>query len=355
MKRLVSIIALLIIFATTAQTQPRFTRADIDASLTSGQMTFHSATNAEGSTFNLGAPGGGNTYDFTVYQYSSDVMERVFIDPSLAPHVGQFPDATHVQFIDVTEGASYMYFMLTDNGLYSLGIASEYQGFPFLLEYDPPKPELKLPLELGTKWTYRSAPSMPFEGYEQQIDMDVDVIGAGTLNTPFGSAAALCIKNISKMTTRILVGGQVLSESYTTTVDYMFLAHEGIGGSIYVDSVDINSMTPTIEDANLSVSGAVNSVQPAPFVSELTIDAVWPNPAFSSGDVNVSWSLGTPQTVELTVHDMLGRTHVTMDYGWNVTGIHNTSLPLSTLPAGPYVIRLRAGAQSVQRMFNIIR
>lgn len=336
--RLIHMLPVLVLMSALADAQIRFTRSDVEPMFQDGKYTMFDASNAPGTTFNLGSKGSGNTWDFTVFQYTSGTADRAWIDPSLTPYADQFPDATHAQMYAGQEN-SYSYFLLNDDGVYSLGIGTEVQGTPYILVYNPKMPDFIFPMQLGSKWTYDGDPVSPLEGLTQETEMSVEAISSGTLITSQGSFEALCVKNVSKVTTRFEIGGQVLSEGYSTTTDYMFMTKNGVYGSLSVDTNDIDTMTPTLADASYTVEGEVNSVHESTGPRAFALDAAWPNPAAGGSEVNVSWTQEHAASVKITLHDMLGREMRSVFEGFAPAGSHALTIPTGDLPAGMYLLR----------------
>jgi hypothetical protein len=337
-----------------SQAQLRFTRADAEPMMQNGTMTVFDATDAPGKTFNLGSKGSGNTWDFSVYQYTSDDYDRVFVSPSLTPYGDMFESATHAQQFDAGS-ESYSYFLLNDAGLYSLGVATEVQSFPYILAYAPPKPEFLFPLQLGSTWNYKGDPVVPIEGMTQETESSVEAISSGTLVTPLGSFEALCVKNVTKLTVRFAIGGQVISEGYTTSTDYMFMTKSGVTASLSVDSADSDSMTPLIEEASVSVEGNVNRIDDFASARPFALQAAWPNPAQSGSALNVGWTQERGANVRITLHDMLGRELRTVFDGYAPTGAHALTVPTNDLPAGLYMLRGHsAGMQSGMQRIMVV-
>lgn len=337
------------------QAQLRFTRADAEPMMQNGTSTTFDATNAPGSTFNLGSMGSGNMWDFTVYQYTSDQTERVYVDPSLTPYSDTFQGATHAMYFDSGTEA-YSYFLLNDAGLYSLGIATEVQGMPYIMAYKPPMPQFLFPMQLGSKWTYTGDPVVPLEGMTQETVMTVEAISTGTLKTPQGSFEALCVKNVTKLTVRFEIGGQVLSEGYSTNTDYMFLTKNGVGATLAVDSVDSDSMTPMLLEAGYSVEGNVNAVEDFASARPFALQSVWPNPAQSGSTLNIGWTQERGANLRIALYDMLGRELRPVFDGYAPSGSHALSIPTNDLPAGLYMLRGQsAGMNSAMQRIMVIR
>ena len=341
--------------ASPAAGQLSFSRSDLEPSLRDGQTTMFDASNAVGTTFDLGSKGSGNTWDFTVFQYTSSIYNHVFVDPALTPYAADFPDATHSQMVTGQEVA-YVFYLLNDDGFYSLGYGTEVQGMPYILANVPPKPDMLFPTTLVSKWTYKGDPISPIVGFTNETEMTIEAISSGTLITPQGSYEALCMKNVTKTTQRLEIAGQVVSEGYSTSTNYMFMTKSGVSATLSVDSTDSDSMTPRLVDASINVDGAVNAVAPMAATSGFEFDAVWPNPLNAAGEVNISWRQDRSSTLEITLHDMLGRHLRDVFSGHASEGRHALTVPAADLPAGMYIVRGRdASGSGAQQRFTILR
>jgi len=355
-ERLFFFAVMLLMLVISADGQIRITRADIEGTLTSGTTSAFTAIDAEGSSFDLGSPGSGNSYDFTGYTFESETYERVFIDVTSAPDIDLFPDATHVEYsMDEGLGEIYLYTRLDDTGLYILGSVMTIFGMRMSMIYDPPMPRILFPVELGKTWSYSGVVNLSVDGLEMEVDVDEEVLGEGMMDIPEGRHPVLCTKGIMRITQRVSEAGSIIEEYYTTQLNYSFFSQTGFSASITADTLDINTMTPLVKSASYFMEHAVNVDKEAPVASELSINAIWPNPVLSPGELHVSWSQESPQIVEITVHDMLGRRRATLFNGWNTQGIHSARVSTGSLPAASYILRVRSGTQSSQRMISIIR
>lgn len=91
-----------------------------------------------------------------------------------------------------------------------------------------------------------------------------------------------------------------------------------------------------------------------PGASTLSLGAVRPNPAAATG-ASVSFSLGAPATVRLSVVDVLGREVRVLTEGARAAGTHTAAVATAGLSAGVYVVRLDADGRVETRRFTITR
>jgi hypothetical protein len=340
---------LTMVFAFSASAQIQFTRADVESRIAATQITSYNATDAEGKTFDLSGP----IYDLTVFQTTSMSFATNYVDPSLTTWPHEFPAATHAQEIATTEGSAYIYLRLDDVGLYALGVGSEVQGTDFLLKYVPEQPEMLFPFKKGSAWTYTSGLMTPFEGMTMTEHSDVSVVAEGTLRTPDGDHACIVVRQMDRSTTKLEFGGQVISESYTTSISYEFMTKTGISATVVIDTLDESSNTPTLVDASWAVTGTQTSAHGLPVASELRIESTYPNPA-RGGTVAVEWSSAAAGEVQLAVVDAYGRVYRTLRQGAAPQGRFSDRMSVGDLPSGQYFIRLIQGSEVAIRPLTVV-
>ncbi len=354
--RLVGTISLMLVLVTSARldAQLRIVRADVEGTLTTKAVTVFDATVTPDARFNLGTSGAGNTWDLRTFTFTPTVYNRTFVAPSSTPYTDDFPGATHAM-VSQGDQPAFLYFKLNDVGLYSLGVGTEMQGVPYIQKNVPDMPDFLFPMQLGSKWSYTSDVNEPFPGFTQVTTQQVEVVASGTLITSRGSGDALCIKNVTRTSQRIVVGGQVFSEDYQTSVDFMLVTKDGYGASLTIDTNDIASNNPRITDLSFSVEGAVNSVHAAAAVQPLSIEAVWPNPLAQGDMLHVRWAQQASEQVELSIIDLQGRVVARQYAGRRESGANSSTVRVGQLPAGMYLLRVHGGGVAAERMIGIMR
>ena len=325
------------------------TRADVESRIDATEGTNHQATNAEGMTFDLNGP----VYDMTVFQTEEESISAVYMDPSLTPYPHEFPTATHSQVMTEDDSEGYVYMRLDDNGLYLLGFGGEMEGSDFVLKYSPERPALKFPFQKGSSWSYKSDVMTPIEGFERVEESEVEAIAEGTLRTPQGDYPCIVSREWLRITSKISFGGQVISESYTTNISFTFLTKNGVDASITIDTLDAESMTPTLIDASWTVTGTQTSAHAAPSAMDLHIASAYPNPA-NGGALSVDWNTGTIGNARLDIVDALGRVHRVLHEGSAQPGRHSARTVLTGMPAGMYFIRLMQGTKVATRPLTVV-
>ncbi len=354
--RLVGTISLMLVVLTTFRldAQLRITRSNIEATLVTNSVTVFDATVSSDQRFALGTPGAGNTWDLRTFRFQPNVYTYNYVTPSSTPYTDEFPGATHAM-VSPGDRPAFIYYKLNDAGLYSLGLGTEMQGVPYIQKYVPDMPDLLFPLELGSKWSYTSDVSEPFPGFTQVTTQQVEVVARGTLITSKGNEEALCIKNVTRSSQRIEAAGQVISESYQTAVDFMFMTGSGYGAVLTIDTLDIDSSNPRITSLSFTLPGVVGITASDAAVRPLSIQATWPNPISRGEDLHVRWEQSTTATMDFTVFDTQGRMVARHSAGRHEPGVHSTAMRLEQLPAGMYLLRVHGGGVAVERMIGIMR
>ncbi|MBE0646083.1 MAG: T9SS type A sorting domain-containing protein [Bacteroidetes bacterium] len=351
MKRCFFLLFAGLLFAGSAHAQLRFTRADIEGELIDRDLTIFSTPELSGVTFNLGAAGGGQVYDFSGFTFQQSTYQTAFISPDVTPYGMDFPAATHAQILG-DASTFFSYTRLDDIGYYDLGYATEISDVPYILKYDPEMPSFKFPVQLGASWSYSGNEVQPMEGFFHKTDMQIEVVSEGILTTTMGSWPALCIRNREQTTDRIEFAGMVVSEEMTSSVNYMFLTKSGVSASLTVDTLDAASWNPRVLDAGLTFSQLPSAVHSVTAPDGFGIASVYPHPV-TGGSTVVAWQTDGPAV--LTLHDNCGRElrRIAQDA---IPGLQQqTRLSVQDLPAGMYFVRLTRGNAVSQKPLLILR
>jgi len=346
------------LFASSAFAQISLTRADVEKFLTAKSMTSYEATNAEGKTFNVGATGQGNTYDFTGFTYDNSSQNFETVNPSATPYANEFPKASHAQKI-VTGGSEvYMYFRIDDTGWYSLGIAGEASGQPILLKYDPERPEFLFPVKMGASWSYDGKPSEIAPGATMQTRSQSTVDAAGTLVLPNGSFDCLRLKKVEWTSTKVEANGQVVFSQVQKAVSYTFVTLTNVSADIDVDTLDVNSMTPKLEGASyLTWSSTPTSVSASDAVRQFSLGQNFPNPVSSESNfmttITLDGELQHPASFEL--YNIYGKRVSTFSRFFVEGNGRTISLDMRGLESGSYILVARSGDRTITKRIPVVK
>jgi glycosidase len=103
------------------------------------------------------------------------------------------------------------------------------------------------------------------------------------------------------------------------------------------------------QDLNIPTAGEPGSTETPTFA----LDAVFPNP--TAGRATVRYTLDATADVRLDAYDVLGRRVATLAEGPQAAGAHEAAFDTAGLPAGIYVLRLSAGAQTATARVTVAR
>ena len=103
------------------------------------------------------------------------------------------------------------------------------------------------------------------------------------------------------------------------------------------------------QDLNVPTAGEEDTETAGRF----SLDAVFPNP--TPARATVRYTLAASQDVRLEAYDVLGRRVAVLAEGPQAAGSHEATLDAANLPAGVYVVRLSAGAQSATARVTVAR
>jgi hypothetical protein len=275
------------------------------------------------------------TWDFR--SYSFDPFNTVeFIAPSAAPHLTSFPQTNVVlkQSDDASPTNVFQYNRLTDTEYLCLGTGND--SDTNLVVYNPPLPQLKIPMTLGTSWTYTGLPHSPYPGITTQNSCKYTVDAFGTLRLPVGDFQALRLRAEYLTDTRTSI-----SSSLSKGLAYHFFTKNLDWVYVYADTNDIGKQDVQTTGIGYQVSSNTNAVE-SRHTSEQSFDLRnYPNPF--SRQTTISFQLAASGHVTLKIYDALGRPVRTLVDGRENFGSHSVSYDASQLPAGLYFYRLTCG------------
>ena len=164
------------------------------------------ADTGSGIPVNLGNPGGNQSWDYS-YLDSTNEFSQTIVSRDSTPYGADFPNANMVMASDDLgqfgfEGPGFIYYSLTTNGLYLLGLGLEYSGMPFPVVFEEPMTWMELPLDYQDSWNNNLYMEIPFDsaGVEYRIDLtmnfDFTTDAWGQLLIPLGDFEALRVQNM---------------------------------------------------------------------------------------------------------------------------------------------------------------
>ncbi|MEM9998027.1 MAG: T9SS type A sorting domain-containing protein [Bacteroidota bacterium] len=143
---------------------------------------------------------------------------------------------------------------------------------------------------------------------------------------------------------RVFAGSGVPGRSDGPADEARFNSPNGIAASVTGDTLYVSEYIGAVDRIRMITPGGIVSTETAPATSTMTMGA-FPNP--STGDVRLAFILPESASVTVSVYDTLGREVARLFDGAKSAGAHELAWERGTLPAGVYVLRLRAGAQQV--------
>jgi len=358
MKTLFPGLLFIVLFSSSGLAQISLSRADVEKFLSAKSMTSYDATNTEGKTFNVGATGQGNTYDFTGFTYDNSSQNFETVNPSSTPYASEFPKATHAQKV-VTGGSEvYLYARLDDTGWYSLGIAGEASGQSILLKYDPERPEFLFPVKLGASWSYDGKPSEIAPGATTQTRSQTTVDAAGTLVLPNGSFDCLRLKEVEWNSTKVEAGGQVVFSQVQKSVSYTFITLASVSADLDIDTLDENSTTPKLNGASyLTWSSTPTSISKNDAARVFSLGQNYPNPVSSESNFMTTITLDGDfqHSAAFELYDINGKRVSTFSRSFVAGNGRTISLDMRGLESGSYILVVRSGDRTMTKRIPVVK
>ena len=333
-----------------ASAQITITRADVEAYLeTSGTVSGFDLVGSPTALQALADRSGPNqTWDLTAFTWEPGTVSSFALATGTVPgsEIPELQSATHVIRTSDDDGDTSYAFFRVGAGFDALGGVGvdEETGETLGLLFSPFDRGFPLPLTAGAAWSsdyeYVFVPAV--EGITAEVSETAAVEGWGTLVTPAGQTDVLKVRTTTVITSTIEIEGQepFVSTDSLTTVE--FIADVGAGASIWLDADGL------ADGASYSVyvRGGTTAGEGDPSAGTLDLALRSANPVRRGGSVEVGFALEAAGDVAVEAYDALGRRVATLAAGTRAAGPQRVALATDTLPAGVYVVRVRAGAEA---------
>ncbi|NNE69306.1 MAG: DUF11 domain-containing protein [Rhodothermales bacterium] len=134
------------------------------------------------------------------------------------------------------------------------------------------------------------------------------------------------------------------------------LRHQQVGiVAVSPDGTKLVAAPATGGTVNMALAGVTTAAEPVP--AEIPIhtrlDQNYPNPF--NPRTTIAFALHEAGEVTLTVHDLLGRVVATLASGVLPAGEHEVAFDAGDLPSGPYLYRLQAAGDRVDRVMVLMK
>jgi hypothetical protein len=296
------------------------------------------------STVDIGSPGGGNNWDFTMLQ-SNITVSLESVDPATTPYIGDFPEANICTYSISTVGGLtieiYSYSAL--NGTFDnlgSGLSSSPDTVIKLINV-PPEITADLPMTFNSNWMQTYTQSMiieingvPFPAFESTVDIDVLVDAHGSMTLP-GGASFDALRIREERTVTLFPPG-------VTSVSYSFVAKNGAQVSVSAEDANPpNSGTINVDGVSYNGSMTTTSVEQIRGIPEnYLLSQNYPNPFNPS--TNIEYSIPSESFVELKVYDILGNEVASLVNEQQQAGVYGAEYTANDLSSGMYFARIRA-------------
>ncbi len=321
----------------TALAQITITSGDVANMFAVGNSaTIH--TDTLQSSVDIGSPGGGNNWDFTMLQ-SNLTVSLESVDPASTPYIGDFPGANICTYSlgsaggDQIEIWSYSILNGTFDNLGNAMIISSQPGFLVEIRNDPYRRTFEHPMTINSQWSHPFTQTIWVNGtplIPSSVTLSALVDAYGTMTIPGGASyEALRIRD------EITISG-------LTSVSYNFVAKNGAEVSVHaVDSNPPNS--GAINADGTSYSGAMTTTgveQISGLPNNYSLSQNYPNPF--NPTTNIEYSIPEASFVELKVYDVLGNEVASLVNEQQQAGVYRAEFAGSELSSGMYFARITA-------------
>ncbi len=322
----------------TALAQITITSGDVANMFAVGNsVTIH--TDTLQSSVDIGSPGGGNNWDFTMLQ-SNLTVSLESVDPASTPYIGDFPGANICTYSlgsaggDQIEIWSYSILNGTFDNLGNAMIISSQPGFLVEIRNDPYRRTFEHPMTINSQWSHPFTQTMWVNGtplIPSSVTLSAVVDAYGTMTIPGGASyEALRIRD------EITISG-------LTMVSYNFVAKNG--AQVSVSAVDANPPTSgTINVNGTSYNGALTTTgveQISGLPEDYSLSQNYPNPF--NPTTTIEFSIPQASYVTLEVFNSIGERLGELISKELSSGSYNYKWNASNLTSGIYIYKLQAG------------
>jgi hypothetical protein len=188
------------------------------------------------------------------------------------------------------------------------------------------------------------------DGVQVGAFMGGRLVGAGVVA---GGTAEVTVEG-SLVVPALVADGRPLADDFVYLADGTALALRAFTGGVETE-IETEAAVVYVGGSETAVvakgaAGIAPAAEATP--AALAVDA-YPNPATTRATLRFASPSAQPATV--TVYDLLGRTVATPFSGEATAGLNEVTVATGALPAGVYVVRVTAGAESVTTRLTVIR
>jgi len=334
------ILGIIALFLTTSiLAQPTLDLSDLTPSI--GDQFTHSLT----QWVQMDDGGANQTWDYS--NLTSDQSRTTeYIDPSTAPNINLFPEATHVS--KTLELSQYGYSSYANNRSEIVGLLSQ-QGGAYQI-YPNPRTLLEFPLAYNSAFqdTYALENVLGGEGSIIQYGtVSASCDGYGTLIIPSGIYTDVVrVRYTITSTLEVILNSEVISSVNSTEIAYFFFA-AGIPASL-LTMVEYESDDGVTSTAANMYSGGVLNIENNEIQSSLN---VYPNPA--TDFAFVEFQLDNSQYVSASLFSLDGRVIEQYSAQNFSSGQNKIQLEIPAISSGVYLLQLKTGHITAHRKIHI--
>jgi len=355
-------------FAASAQITINST--DILGLLGKSQMFDSDTTNS--ITVNVGAAGANQTWDFRALVLRAERITYQFLAPAGTPFAASFPQANFVQkgTVPTEPGLEfYSYSRVNATSLQSLGFGIKTSDTTFVLTSNTASP---LPLQVGTTWNTVDADTFgqppPLFLFITRVTSNNTVDAWGRVRLSIGDFDCLRIRNNSKIVSRTIVNGVVISADSSTNIDYTWVTKNNF--AVAQASSQNNETNPNFTNASnfgrlASTTTGVVSREENALPTGFELAQNFPNPfsangTFGNPETKIVFQLSRPAPVELAIFTLTGEKVRTLTATPLAAGTHaavwdGKDQSGNNLASGVYLYRLQIGAAQQTRRMLLVR
>jgi hypothetical protein len=325
-------------------------------------LTYEDTTDSFTIQIDVGMEGGGNTWNFSTAFTADTVYSEILkvVDRAHALSIDSFPNANLYWEIMVDSlPPIYLYSILTDTGLVSLGGAVEQQGEVYTFKDSDFFLVFKFPMSYQDAFTNTRADTISTVNGEMiTLTTEYDTVDAyGTIQLPGGNYNCIRVLTTEEEITIFTMSGQEIYRDTTNYYTYSWLV-PGIFLAATADVEMVQGKTGTVmlasfvEIFNNKVVG-IDGIGDITLATSPVLYQNYPNPF--NPVTTISFELKQSGNIELTLYNSAGQKIQTLASGFFSNGLHQFQFSAEHLPSGTYFYQLKTSYGNQTRKMILLK
>lgn len=301
---------------------------------------------------NVGAPGGPQTWDFTMPSASKRVVQERYLAPRDTPHHQEFPAANLAAMTANLASDTvtvYLYVQVTPERFNVLGGAVETPNTLNILKYKSSSTQPRFPITYGKSWQSILVTELSLNGIfiYDSTSTQFTADAWGTARVPLGDIGCLRVRVTEVRYQLAFLAGQLITSDTTRSNSYSWYSKHN--NDIASTGADFKRLVSASPATNVGDEPGLTGLP-----DRFELQQNYPNP-FNPA-TRIGFALPADENVTIKIYDLFGREIATLLNGdFRAAGTHSVNFDARELPSGVYFYHMRAGSYTAMRKMLLVQ